>query len=215
MPLLVVTFRTFFFYILIAILYRIMGKREVGELGIIDLIVSISIAQLAAISIENHREPFYLALIPILILFSIQALFAIFSLKNEKFRRFFDGEPTVIIKNGKINFKAMVKERYNLEDLLTQLREKEIKSIDEVEHAILETNGLLSVFKYGMFKQKSYFPMPLILDGKLQIETLRSIRRNKSWLYELLNNKNLKIEDIFYAFYKNKKVYILKKDKLV
>ncbi len=215
MEYIIVTYRTFIFYILIAVLYRIMGKREIGELGIIDFIVSISVAQLAAISIENHRESFFLTLIPILILFGIQILFAFFCLKSEKFRKLFDGQPTVIIKSGKINFKAMVKERYNLEDLLTQLREKEIKSIDEVENAILETNGTLSVFKYDMLKMPSYFPMPLILDGILQNDTLKNIRRNKSWLYKILEKKQLQVEDIFYAFYKKNKIYILKKDKLI
>jgi uncharacterized membrane protein YcaP (DUF421 family) len=210
-----VIFRTFVFYFLIAALYRIMGKREVGQLGVIDLIVSISIAQLAAISIENFKEPLLYSVIPVLIFFGFEVLFAYLSLKNTKFRTVFEGNPTVIIKHGKINFKQMVKERYNLEDLLTQLRDKEVKSIDDVEYAILETNGHLSVFKYNALKLPSDVPLPLILDGALQKDTLKLIKKSVNWVNEVVNQKNLTVEDIFYAFYKNKKVYIIRRDRLL
>jgi uncharacterized membrane protein YcaP (DUF421 family) len=210
----IVIYRTIFFYVLIVILYRIMGKREVGELSVIDLIVSISMAQLAAISIETLNEPFYVALIPILFLFVIQMLVAFFSLKYDKFRTFFDGRPTVIIERGKIKFKSMVKERYNLEDLLTQLREKGIRSIDEVEYAILESNGTLSVFKYNILKLPSHYPMPLILDGKVQKETLKVIGKTQNWLDKVLKEQQVVLDNVFYAFYKGKKLYIINREKL-
>lgn len=209
-----VIFRTFVFYFLIALLYRIMGKREVGQLGVIDLIVSISIAQLAAISIENFKDPIIYSIIPVVIFFGFEVLFAYLSLKNTKFRTIFEGNPTTIIKHGKINFKNMIKERYNLEDLLTQLREKEVKSIDEVEYAILETNGKLSVFKYNMLKLPTDVPLPLVLDGKLQKETLKMIRKSENWFNNMINEKNVSLDNIFYAFYKSKKIYIIRRSKL-
>ena len=129
--------RTTLFYFFILLIYRIMGKREVGQLGIIDLIVSILIAELAVLSIEELDKSIFISIIPILTLTLLQTLLAYFSLKKPKFRILLDGNPSLIIKNGKVNFKEMTKQKYNLDDLLVQLREKGFKSIEEIEYAIL------------------------------------------------------------------------------
>ena len=122
MSYLLVLVKTLFFYWVIVLVYRFMGKREVGELSIVDLIVSILIAELAAMSIENYKENIFLSLIPMAILVILQILVARLSLNHDKLRNLLDGEPSVIINRGKVNFKEMIKQRYNLEDLLTQLR---------------------------------------------------------------------------------------------
>ena len=211
MELFTVLFRTLFFYFFVLIAYRIMGKREIGQLGVIDLIVSILIAELVAISIEETENPIYLTIIPIAVLVVLEVLFAYISIKSRKFRTLFDGKPSLIICNGKINYKEMVKQRYSLDDLLVSLRQQGIKELDNVEYAFLEPNGELSVFKYNLFKLKSSYPMPLILDGSIQKGALKHIHKSEAWLKSELSNKNLTYEDIFYAFYKNKKIYIIKK----
>lgn len=211
MELFTVLFRTLFFYFFVLIAYRIMGKREIGQLGVIDLIVSILIAELVAISIEETENPIYLTIIPIALLVILEVLFAYISIKSRKFRTLFDGKPSLIICNGKINYKEMVKQRYSLDDLLVSLRQQGIKDLDMVEYAFLEPNGELSVFKYNLFKLKSSYPMPLILDGSIQKGALKHIHKSEAWLKSELSNKNLTYEDIFYAFYKNKKIYIIKK----
>ena len=211
MELFTVLFRTLFFYFFVLIAYRIMGKREIGQLGVIDLIVSILIAELVAISIEETENPIYLTIIPIALLVILEVLFAYISIKSRKFRTLFDGKPSLIICNGKINYKEMVKQRYSLDDLLVSLRQQGIKELDNVEYAFLEPNGELSVFKYNLFKLKSSYPMPLILDGSIQKGALKHIHKSEAWLKSELKNKNLTYEDIFYAFYKNKKIYIIKK----
>ncbi len=211
MELFTVLFRTLFFYFFVLIAYRIMGKREIGQLGVIDLIVSILIAELVAISIEETENPIYLTIIPIAVLVILEVLFAYISIKSRKFRTLFDGKPSLIICNGKINYKEMVKQRYSLDDLLVSLRQQGIKELDNVEYAFLEPNGELSVFKYNLFKLKSSYPMPLILDGSIQKGALKHIHKTEAWLKSELSNKNLTYEDIFYAFYKNKKIYIIKK----
>ena len=211
MELFTVLFRTLFFYFFVLIAYRIMGKREIGQLGVIDLIVSILIAELVAISIEETENPIYLTIIPITVLVILEVLFAYISIKSRKFRTIFDGKPSLIICNGKINYKEMVKQRYSLDDLLVSLRQQGIKELDMVEYAFLEPNGELSVFKYNLFKLKSSYPMPLILDGSIQKGALKHIHKTEAWLKSELSNKNLTYEDIFYAFYKNKKIYIIKK----
>ena len=211
MELFTVLFRTLFFYFFVLIAYRIMGKREIGQLGVIDLIVSILIAELVAISIEETENPIYLTIIPIALLVILEVLFAYISIKSRRFRTLFDGKPSLIICNGKINYKEMVKQRYSLDDLLVSLRQQGIKELDMVEYAFLEPNGELSVFKYNLFKLKSSYPMPLILDGSIQKGALKHIHKTEAWLKSELKNKNLTYEDIFYAFYKNKKIYIIKK----
>lgn len=213
MDYLIVLERTILFYIIITVLYRFMGKREVGQLGIVDLIVSILIAELAAISIDNQTESIFLSIIPIVALVLIQMGMAYYSLKNQKVRDAFDGTPSVMINRGKINFKEMVKQRYNIDDLLTQLREQHIKSIEEVDYAILETSGKLSVFKKKDNRFGDY-PLPLILDGKIQEDTLKQIQKTEKWLQKTLTEEKVNIEDIFYAFYQEKNVFIIKKEDL-
>lgn len=214
MELFQVIFRTLFFYFFITLAYRIMGKREIGQLGIIDLIVSILIAELVAISIENIDDSIVLTIVPIAILVILELVLAFISIKSRKFRTVFGGKPSLIICNGKINYHEMVKQRYSLDDLLVSLRQKEIRTIDEVEYAFLEPNGKLSIFKYNFFKLKTDYPMPLIVDGTIQKKALKFIKKNTTWLKNELSKNSLKVEDVFYAFYKKKKIYLIRKSEV-
>ncbi len=205
-------FKTIFIYMLVAAIFRIMGKREVGQLGTFDLVVFILIAELIAMALEKKNE-FLIGLIPVIVLVILQILIAKISLKSSKFRNFIDGKPSIIIKNGIVNFKCMIDQRYTLDDLLLQLREKDIRSIDEVEYAILETNGKLSVFKKDDNDKKTY-PLPIILDGEVQFDNLYTINKTKKWLLNILHNKKLNAEDVFYAFSKNNDLFIIKYDEV-
>lgn len=213
MEIFLVLYRTVFFYFFITIIYRFMGKREIGQLGIVDLIVSILIAELAAISIDNEKENLLMSVIPIIVLLGIQIGMSYISLRSSKIRNVFDGKPSVMINHGVVNFKEMVKQRYNIDDLLTQLREKQIRTLEEVDYAVLETSGKLSVFKKKGEKFGNY-PMPLILDGKIQENTLKHIDKSSNWINKILKKQNLILEDIFYAFYKNDELYIIKQDEV-
>lgn len=210
-----VMFRTLFFYFFITLAYRIMGKREVGQLGIIDLIVSILIAELVAISIENINDSIILTIAPIVLLVVLELLLAYISIKSRTFRTIFGGKPSLIIVNGKINYHEMVKQRYSMDDLLLSLRQKEIRNIEDVEYAFLEPNGKLSVFKYNFFRIKSAYPMPLIVDGTIQDKALKYIHKTKVWLERELEKKKLNVKDVFYAFYKSGKIYLVKRDETI
>ena len=130
-------FKTLFMYFFIIFVYRLMGKKEVGQLSIIDLIVSILIAELVALSIGDEDSNLLLSVIPTMVLVFVQMLVSYITLKSDKIRNIIDGKPTVIIKNGKLNFTEMSKLRYSLDDLLTQLRFQGVKSIDKVKYAIV------------------------------------------------------------------------------
>ena len=218
MDILMIFIRTLFFYFFIFIVYRIMGKREVGQLGIIDLIVSILIAELTVISIEDYDNNILRSIIPILTLLMLQVSLAFLSLKLPKFRILLDGNPSVIIKNGRINYKEMMKQKYNLDDLMVQIREKGYKSIEEIEYAILENNGTLSVFSFAKklgSKKSSPLPLPVILDTNIQEDTLKLLNKDEKWLRDILRKKNLELEDIFYAFYKDGELFIIKDNELI
>lgn len=201
--------KTFFLYFLIILVYRIMGKKEVGKLGIIDLIVSILIAELAAMSIENLDSSIMLSIVPISTLVLIQIVLSFITLKSNSIRNLLDGKPVVVIKNGKLQFKNMSKIRYSLDDLLSQLREQQIKSIEEVDYAVLENNGKLSIFQ-----NCNEYPLPLIVDGSVDYAVLKEINKNEKWLIDILNKNKLNLSDVFYAFYTKKRTYIIKKSEL-
>ena len=193
-----------------------MGKREVGQLGIIDLIVSILIAELAVISIENFDGDLFYSIIPILTLTVLEVSLAFFSLKQPKIRVFLDGGPSVIIKEGKVNYKEMLKQKYNLDDLLSQLREKGYRSIEEIEYAVLENNGNLSVFGYeDINSSNSPLPLPLILDSEIQDDTLKLLNKDHKWVYKILDKRDINLNDVFYAFYKDKNVFVIKNKDLL
>lgn len=203
--------KTLFFYFLITVIYRIMGKREVGELSIMDLIVSIFIAELAAISIDKYQENIFISIVPMAVLVILQIVISRVSFSNSKVRSVVDGDPSVIINRGKVNFKEMLKQRYNLDDLLVQLRGQSIKSIEEVDYAILETSGKLSVFKKDEDKDRLY-PLPVIIDGEVQEDVLMQIGKNMDWLDRSLKLENYKKEDIFYGFYKKNRLFLIHKE---
>lgn len=202
----IIAFRTVFLYLFIVLCYRIMGKKEVGQLGIIDLIVSFSIAELASISIEETDKSIFTSILPITILVLLEIVLGYISMKSDKIRKALDGNPELIINKGKLNFNTMKKLRYTIDDLLTQTREKEITNLEDIKYAVLETDGELSIFKNNLY------PLPLIVDGKVDNETLKNIGKNDMWLNNILKSRNVILKDIFYAFYKGNDIYIIKKN---
>lgn len=205
-----IIFRTVLFYFLVVIAYKIMGKREVGELGVFDFIISMLISQLIAICIENYKDPIWFVIVPTLILVLFQIVFSFLSLKSNKFRDILDGKESVIISNGKLNFSEMKKQKYNLNDLLLQLRDKGIRTIEEVDYAILETNGKLSVFQKQ--DDNNVFPLPLVLDGVIEENNLKFINKTRKWLNNELNKKKINLNNIFYAFYKDDDIYVIENE---
>lgn len=206
-----IIFRTVLFYFLVVIAYKIMGKREVGELGVFDFIISMLISQLIAICIENYKDPIWFVIVPTLILVLFQIVFSFLSLKSNKFRDILDGKESVIISNGKLNFSEMKKQKYNLNDLLLQLRDKGIRTIEEVDYAILETNGKLSVFQ-KQDDNNNVFPLPLVLDGVIEENNLKFINKTRKWLNNELSKKKINLDNIFYAFYKDDNIYVIENE---
>lgn len=207
---LLLIFKTIILYLIITISYRIMGKKEIGELSVVDFIVTILMAEIAALSIEEKNMSIFYTITPIATLVIIQKLLSHITLKSCKLRNIVDGKPSVIIKGGKLVFSEMTKLKYSLDDLLSQLREKGIESIEKVDYAVLENNGTLSIFQ----NLKDY-PMPIIMDGEIDKKILKEIGKDEKWLDKLLLSNKIDINDVFYAFYRKNKTYIIKKSELI
>ncbi len=199
--------RTIFMYILILVIFRLMGKRDIGELSVFDLVVNIMIAEMAVMAIEDSNTMMFQFIVPILALMLIQISTARLSLKSKKFRDLIDGSPTVIINRGQIDERAMRKQRYNFDDLLQQLREKDIRNIADVEFAILEPSGKLSVLKKD--PKNRDISLPLIIDGVIQKDHLKRIQRSEDWLLQKLEEKGYKnISEISFCSYQDREFFI-------
>ena len=205
--------RTLFLYVLILAIFRMMGKREIGELSILDLVVFIMIGEMAVVAIERPNYPVTHAVLPMVLLMIIQIIMAVVSLKSKKFRDLVDGKPSIIINRGKIDEEAMRKQRYNFDDLLTQLREKDIRSIADVEFAILESSGSLSVIE--KLKNQNEEPkqgditIPLILDGTIEEENLKKINKTNLWLRQELKKQGYRdVKKISFCSYENGKFFV-------
>ncbi|MBV7505953.1 DUF421 domain-containing protein [Bacillus sp. sid0103] len=209
--------RTLVFYCLILIIFRVMGKREIGELSILDLVVFIMIGEMAVVAIEKPKTPLFHTIIPMVLLMVIQILSAFISLKNKKFRNLIDGQPSIIINRGKIDETAMRKQRYNFDDLMTQLREKDIRSIADVEFAILESSGSLSVIEKLKNNDKDSkqgdITIPLIMDGNIEEENLKRINKTNLWLRQELKKQGYRdVKKISFCSFENGKFFIDLKD---
>lgn len=206
--------RTVLIYVVMYLIIRLMGKREIGKLSVFDLVISIMIAEIAAIMIEDRERPLWEGLLPMGVLAATQILLALISLKSRTLRVLFDGKPSYLIENGKLNIKEMKKQRYTLDDLMLQLRENKVMNVADVEFALLESTGKLTVTTKEEFNKAKQtdsqtmgekvnvryegLPIPLVMDGKVQEENLQKIGQNRFWLHRELQKRGVKsVKDVF------------------
>nr|WP_019639480.1 DUF421 domain-containing protein [Paenibacillus fonticola] len=220
--------RTVLMYFSAFAVMRIMGKREIGELSIFDLVISVMIAEIAVFAIEDMQRPLYDGFVPMLTLLFIQIAIAMISLRSRRIRFLFDGKPSVIIEDGRINRQEMKRQRYNLDDLLMHLRANNIDNVADVEFAVLETSGQLSVMPKNLREFGSdsdcqrnkdseawedkkrnpvlpkiryeEIPLSLIMDGKVQSENLDKIGKTRFWLKNQIQARGVKdFKEVFFC----------------
>ncbi|MCM3737094.1 DUF421 domain-containing protein [Bacillus cytotoxicus] len=217
MELLQIIFRTILLYSVMFIIFRLMGKREIGELSILDLVVFIMLGEMAVIAIENMDKAIWHQLVPMVLIMLIQIVLSFVSLKSQRIRHILEGEPAIIVREGKIDEKQMRKQRYNMDDLLMQLREQSIGDIRDVEYAILEPSGKLSVFEKQKSKKSKndtpLFSVPLIIDGEIQKKHLYMMEHTDLWLEDKLKKLgHTDIEKISYCSFQNGQFFVDLKD---
>ncbi|MFE5320120.1 DUF421 domain-containing protein [Paenibacillus sp. NPDC056579] len=212
MEILALFLRTLLVYFIVFLTLRIMGKREIGKLSLFDLVISIMIAEIAVFVLEDLHKPLLEGIVPMFTLVLVQLFIAYLSLKNEKLRRVFEGRPAVVIQNGKLNRDVMKRHRYNLDDLLLQLRQNKVVDVADVEFAILEPSGKLTVVereeneaKKPAAKQQATIryeglPLPLIMDGKVQDDSLGKLGKTRFWLKNELQLKGVHdFKEVFFC----------------
>lgn len=203
--------RAILLYLIIVLVMRIMGKRQIGELQPYDLVLAILLAELAAVPMQDKDIPLANGLISILALMLAQVGLSVASLKSERARGIICGTPSTLISNGKIVEKELRRLRYNINDLLEQLRSKNCPNIADVEFAILETSGDLSVIPKSQKRpvtpedleldtKYEGLPYTLIIDGEIVEDNLRKTGLDRQWLQnELAKFGIYRIKDVFFA----------------
>ncbi len=185
--------RTIVLYLLVLLVMRLMGKREIGQLQPFELVISIMIADLASIPMSDVGVPIFNGIIPILGLLVMHLLISFCNLKSIKFRGVICGKPSILIYRGKIDEKVMKKERYTINELQERLRGKDVFNIGDVEYAILETSGEINVIlkpekrnptlsDLNIKAQYEGIAYDLVLDGVIQCENLKKLNKDYSWL---------------------------------
>lgn len=189
--------RTIILYFLTVIALRIMGKRQVGQLEPIELVITLMISELASIPMGHVSIPLIHGVIPILTLIIAEATLSFINLKSRRLRKFSSGAPVILIKSGKVNEKELARLRMNIDDLMEELRANGNIDISEIEYAIFETNGSVSVIK----KDKNIaFPFLLVCDGRINKNALDILQKDKKWLENRMQEQNIfNIQDVFYA----------------
>ncbi|EEL86027.1 hypothetical protein bcere0029_41670 [Bacillus cereus AH1272] len=190
-----------------------MGKREIGELSVLDLVVFIMLGEMAVVAIENTDKSLWHQLVPMTFLMCIQIILSVISLKFQRFRHLIEGEPAILINAGKIDEKKMRKQRYNIDDLMMQLREQGVGDVRDVEYAILEPSGKLSIFQKQKSKKSKndtpIFTLPLIIDGEIQFNHLQMIEHTDEWLIGKLKNLGYNdIAQILYCSFQNGQFFV-------
>lgn len=219
-------FRTIILYILVIMALRLMGKRQIGELQPSELVVAIMISDLATVPVSDIAIPLFSGIIPILTLIIFEVVISFLNLKSDKFRNIFTGKPAYLIKDGVLQVKEMQKLRYTIEDLLSELRLKDVTDISTVYTAMLETNGELSVVMKSPYKtvtvsdlnlcvKQEKAALVLISDGIVRTNHLKEAKKDMKWLKSELLNRNIKnLKDVFILSYSSDgKIFLQKKEK--
>ena len=184
--------RTIIIYILLTTALKIIGKRQIGELDVGELITTILISELATIPIDDPDLPLLNAVLPILLIFSLEIIISSLKNRSERLKRLLESSPVYIIYKGKLSERALVENRLSLNELLCELRLLNVGDIEEVEYAILEQNGKISVFK----KSDGAISHSLIIDTVILKDNLKRLGLSDEWVKKQLKERGAKIGEI-------------------
>lgn len=214
----VVLVRSVVLYIAVLIALRTMGKGEIAEMNSFDLVITLLIAEVAAIPMQDNQIPILYGIASITGLVFMQIIISFLTLKSRKVRFFLNGKPSILINKGIIDYNALRDERVTLDELLEQLRIQGYFNLKDVQYAILETDGNLSVvpksnYQSTPIKDFEHLPVPLILDGKLLKSNLNHTNRDIDWLLGSLKNYGIHSvsETLICILDENDKLFVQKK----
>ena len=220
---LITFFRAVILYIFVLIVMRLMGKREIGQLQPFELAISIMIADLSTVPMADIGIPIFNGIIPILGLLLMHLIISILNLKSIKAREIICGKPRILIYRGKIDENALRKERFTINELQERLRGNNIVNISDVEYAILETSGQVTVIQkpekrntipedFNIYPEYEGITYDLVVDGKIMQKNLNTLGKDYQWLEKELSKMNIKPEEALIATLDGKgKIFCQKK----
>ena len=203
---LITFFRAIVLYLIVLVVMRLMGKREIGQLQPFELAISIMIADLASIPMTEIGIPIFNGIVPILGLLVMHLILSLINLKSLKAREIICGKPSILTYRGKINEKELKKERFTINELEERLRGNNVVNLGDVEYAILETSGQVTVIQkpekrntipedFNIVPEYEGIPYDLVVDGKVMNKNLKAIGKNYNWLKKQVEKFDIKPEE--------------------
>ncbi len=198
--------RTILLYLVLIAVVRLMGKRQIGQMEPSEFVVTMLVANLASIPMQDGAIPLYSGLVPIVTVLGTELVLSALSMKNLRLRKILCGKPVILIENGNILQKNLQKTRITIDELTGHLREKDVLDLESVQYAILETNGNLSVFPYpkekpasardaGVQVRKQFLPITIISDGTLLEKNLQKASKDIAWVHKVLREQQSTVAD--------------------
>ena len=197
--------RTIVLYLILILVIRLLGKRQIGQLEPSELVVTMLLADLASIPMQDGGIPLYSGVLPIFTVLALELILSVLSVKSLGLRKLLCGKPVILIENGKVLQSSLKKTRLSLDELTGHLRQKDVLDLSQVQYAILETNGSLSVFPYPKYRpasamdagipaSKQYMPVTIVSDGCLLWENLELAQKDAAWVQRVLLSRNATLE---------------------
>ena len=198
--------RTILLYLTMIVVVRIMGKRQIGQMEPSEFVVTMMVANLATIPMEDDGIALFAGFVPICVILGAELVLSFINLKSSKVRKLLCGKPVILIENGNILQQNLRKTRITLDELTGHLREKDVLDINAVQYAILETNGNLSVFPYpkempasardaGIKVRQQSLPITIVSDGELMEDNLIIAKKDRQWLKSVLDAHHAELQD--------------------
>ena len=198
--------RSIILYVIVLVVMRLMGKREIGQLQPFELAIAIMIADLASVPMSEVGIPIINGIIPILSLLVMNLIISFINLKSIKMRQLICGKPSILIYRGKINEKVLIKERFTINELQERLRANNINNLADVEYAILETSGQVSIIQkpnkrttipedFNIMPEYEGISYDLVVDGKIMNDNLKILNKTYGWLKKEVNKFNIEPEE--------------------
>ena len=200
--------RTILLYGVLILVIRLMGKRQIGQMEPSEFVVTMLVANLASIPMQDSAIPLFSGLVPILTVLGMELVLSALALRSIRFRKLLCGKPVILIENGNILQENLRKTRVTLDELTGHLREKDVLDPRAVQYAILETNGNLSVFPFpkerpatckeaGIHAKKQYLPLTIVSDGRVLSDNLQKAGKDFVWLKRALQKENADLDDVW------------------
>ena len=203
--------RTIIIYIILNVMLKIMGKRQIGELEVNELVSTLLISEIAALPISDTSIPLVPSVIPILFIASSEVIVSVIKNKSKTIKRLVEGEPSYIIYKGRLKQNILAENRISINEVLTEMRTQGIGDLGDVRYAILEQNGKISFIKES---ESPNIATTLVIDTNPDLKNIKEAGLDMKWLCEKLNERKIKLNEIFLmTVNEDGKITLIRKEK--